>query len=370
MSARPLAGLASAAILGAAILTASSASPATDTPNGTLLLSVSHLDGYGVDFTLMNLATKRTYRVSSSRDAPRWAAFTEADLDLPQMGPDGVFSYGAAGNLGTVLSLSLPKGDYDLQSIHVHQEKYIRPTFGGGGTFEQEYDKTFGNLDFWIHVEPGRETNVGNYRTVLMRPKLTERMRQKPLEGTQLLISDHLDRDREVARRKLPEAPADDETPEADSLGRFEIASHPSFPLRASGLWSFHLVYDNGAYPIPDSQICLDKNAELRLTIVGAQMDQRKCERYLLNRVAPGKYEVHSVCTLANRSRVETTGTVTGDLASAYTIDSTAVTSGAGDPQQNGAHHLAVTARRIDDCPNGRLGGDMTTNGKTVNVFR
>ena len=70
MSAPPLAGLAAAAILGAAVLAVSGRSPAADAPKGTLLLSVSHLEGYDVEFTLMNLATKRTYHVSSSKDAP------------------------------------------------------------------------------------------------------------------------------------------------------------------------------------------------------------------------------------------------------------------------------------------------------------
>ncbi len=362
MSARPFAGLAAPMILGAAVLAAGGASPAADATHGTLLLSVSQPEGYDVDFTLQNLATKRTYQVSSAKDAPRWATFTDADLDLPKTGPEGG-SYGQAGNLGTVLTLSLPKGDYDLQSIRVHDDRYFRPGFGGGRTFLQEFDKKFEKLGFWVHIEPGRETYIGNYRTVLLREKRSG-------QGVQLLVSDRLERDREVARRRLPAAPFDDETPEADSLGRFEIASHPSWPLRASGLWSFHLVYDGGAYAIPDSQICLDKAAEMRLTLAGAQMDQRKCERYLLNATTPGKYEVHSVCSLANHARAETTGTVSGDLASGYTVDATAVTSGASNAQQNGTHHLSVTAQRIGDCPNGQLGGDMTTNGKTANVFR
>ena len=273
------------------------------------------------------------------------------------------FPTGLPGTWEPCSACRCPRATTICSRSSVHEDHYFRPTFAGGRIFEQEFDKKFEGLGFWVHIEPGRETYIGAYRTVIMLPK-------RPGRGIQLLISDRFDRDREVARRKLPAAAADDETPDADSLGRYEIASHPSFPMRASGLWSFHLVYDDGAYAIPDSQICLDKRAETRLTIVGAQMDQRKCERYLLNPVAPGKYDVHSVCTLANRSRVETTGVVTGDLASAYAIDSTAVTAGAAEARQNGTHHLAVTAKRIDDCPNGQLGGDMTTNGKTANVFR
>ncbi len=145
--------------------------------------------------------------------------------------------------------------------------------------------------------------------------------------------------------------------------------SQADAPQRAAGLWTFHLVYDDGSYPIPDSQICIDPAAEQRLTIVGAQMDRTKCDGYALTPTGAGTWAVRSVCTLASKAQVETTGTVKGDLSRAYVIDSAAVTSGAGNPMQNGTHHLTVTAQRIGPCPTGQAGGDMTTNGKTANVL-
>jgi hypothetical protein len=35
----------------------------------------------------------------------------------------------------------------------------------------------------------------------------------------------------------------------------------------------------------------------------------------------------------------------------------------------NGSHRVTIDARRVGDCPGGQVGGDVTTAGKTSNVF-
>ena len=141
-----------------------------------------------------------------------------------------------------------------------------------------------------------------------------------------------------------------------------------STPTRAPGLWTFHLVYDD--LVLPDSQMCIDQTAERRLTIAGVEIDRTHCEVYALTPTGKSTWAVRSVCTLESKARAQTIGTVKGDLASAYSVDSTAVTSAFANPLLDGTHHMAIAAKRVGPCPAGQRGGDITTDGKTENVFR
>ncbi len=140
-------------------------------------------------------------------------------------------------------------------------------------------------------------------------------------------------------------------------------------PVRKPGLWQIELTIDDGSYAIPPSQMCIDAGAEKRLTLVGAQMDRRECSAYQVRKQPDGSWTINSVCKLDAHTTVSTDGVASGDFSSTYSIDATGVTSGSPKPARNGSHHVTVAAKWLGSCPAGQHGGDVTSNGKTTNVF-
>lgn len=145
-------------------------------------------------------------------------------------------------------------------------------------------------------------------------------------------------------------------------------------PVRAPGEWLVALDYDGAAHPVPVSRICLDRAADERMTIVGAQMDRRQCSTYRIGRVGYGQWRLHSVCTIGGGATVATDADIYGEPDArwwdqTYWARATAVETGAANPSQNGRHTVVLTARRQGACDAGRHGGDVTTAGRTSNVF-
>ncbi|HZK98397.1 MAG TPA: DUF3617 family protein [Caulobacteraceae bacterium] len=143
-----------------------------------------------------------------------------------------------------------------------------------------------------------------------------------------------------------------------------------SGPLhRKAGLWEQHLKIDDGSYPIPVATMCIDAKAEERLTLVGAQMDRRQCSSYQMTGRGDGSWSFLSVCEIDPGATVTTKGSATGDFRTTYSVEATGSTTGAAQSSMNGVHHIAIDARWAGPCPKGQTGGDVTTGGKTSNVF-
>lgn len=157
-------------------------------------------------------------------------------------------------------------------------------------------------------------------------------------------------------------------------LGLLIAVATPGFagdePHRRAGLWRQQSTLDDGSYPIPVSEMCIDAATEPRLTLVGAQMDRAQCSRYTLEKVADGDWSFRSVCRLGEGdASAATTGTAKGDFATTYSVDATGITTGTSTPGMNGAHRIVIEARYLGPCPNDMKGGDVRTNGKIRNVF-
>jgi hypothetical protein len=146
-------------------------------------------------------------------------------------------------------------------------------------------------------------------------------------------------------------------------------AGLPATPHREPGLWRTHVVFDGGSYPIPEAFMCLDDASERRLTLVGAQMNREHCTTYELTPASKGVWSFRSVCKLNGRGEMTTVATVRGDFHRAYTVDSESVVSGSGSPQSDGRHHFTVEGERVGPCPAGQIGGDFTSNGRTIRLI-
>ena len=115
--------------------------------------------------------------------------------------------------------------------------------------------------------------------------------------------------------------------------------------------------------------MCIDAKTERRLALVGAQMDQSQCSAYRMSRGPGGAWLFHSVCRIDTGSEVTTDGTATGDFSSAYFVRATGSTTGAARPEMNATHSITIDAKWLGACPAGQAGGDVTSGGRTLNVF-
>jgi hypothetical protein len=68
--------------------------------------------------------------------------------------------------------------------------------------------------------------------------------------------------------------------------------------------------------------------------------------------------------------KISGSATVTGDLNSKYTMKSTRTTAGSSDPTRNRSVTTTVSGVFKGPCPAGQKGGDLTTDGTTVNVMQ
>lgn len=142
----------------------------------------------------------------------------------------------------------------------------------------------------------------------------------------------------------------------------------PTRPERRAGLWEIHQSAD-GLEGVQTTQLCLDKASEQRLSAFSAQANVAHCSSKDVTRMDGGAWSFHSVCDLRSGGQATSSGTITGDLTSSYVVQATTTTTGAGAPQENGEHHINITARWVGECKPGQKGGDMILpNGVRINL--
>ena len=66
---------------------------------------------------------------------------------------------------------------------------------------------------------------------------------------------------------------------------------------------------------------------------------------------------------------IVTSASLTGDLASKYTMRSKRTVSGAPREEMNRSTTTTVNATYKGACPAGQKGGDLTVNGNTTNLL-
>lgn len=144
------------------------------------------------------------------------------------------------------------------------------------------------------------------------------------------------------------------------------LAADAAGPQRKPGLWRQQLTFDGGGYPIPPSEMCVDAASERRLTLVGAQMQRNLCAAYRVKRRRDGAWALSSTCTLGDGRTATTSAVARGDFKTAYSVEASGVFEGGAKRE---THTIAITASYLGPCPPGQVGGDVTTNGKTVNAL-
>jgi hypothetical protein len=146
-------------------------------------------------------------------------------------------------------------------------------------------------------------------------------------------------------------------------------AAAPERPHRQPGLWEQHVSVD-GLEGVQTTQLCVDKVSDEKLSLFSARAADNHCTTNQMLRKTDGTWAFSSVCNLGSGGKVTSAGVITGDVSRAYTVQVDTTTEGAGTPQENGSHHVNITAAWQGPCRPGQKGGDLILpGGMKINIL-
>ena len=130
------------------------------------------------------------------------------------------------------------------------------------------------------------------------------------------------------------------------------LTAHIAGPKRNAGWWEFTDVAQNGD-ELTKTHLCVGDKSEAVYSAFD-QISGSLCSSKRFEKTAEG-YAYTTVCGVPGMDSVTTKGTLTGDIATAYTMDEVKDISPAGD-------HARRTAKLIaPNCPDGYADGDEST---------
>jgi hypothetical protein len=139
-------------------------------------------------------------------------------------------------------------------------------------------------------------------------------------------------------------------------------------PKRKPGLWEQTMSMSGMTQT---SQFCVDAAVEERLGWWSQQATKDMCTQNAFTPGPGGSWSFTSECDMGSGGKTVTKGVASGDFGSAYRLDMTSTTTGAGAPQMNGEHKMAMDAAWKGPCPADMKPGDMKLlpGGMKVNLL-
>lgn len=132
------------------------------------------------------------------------------------------------------------------------------------------------------------------------------------------------------------------------------MTTHIAGPKRNAGWWEFTDVAQNGD-TLTQTHLCVGEKSEAVYSafdqISGDMCTSKRFEK------SDGGYSYTTVCGVPGMDPVTTTGTITGDIATAYTMDEVKDIGAGGDHSRRTAKLVSAT------CPAGYGDGDESTLG-------
>ena len=127
-------------------------------------------------------------------------------------------------------------------------------------------------------------------------------------------------------------------------------------PKRKAGLWEIQVASDK--MPATTMKQCVDEQTDIDIQEMSGQMKEM-CSRNELKRTMSG-YTMESDCKVGS-SRVVSSGTLTGDFTTSYTMDM----KSKYEPPMMGmtGGTTKMTARHLGACEPGQRPGDMVLPG-------
>ena len=148
------------------------------------------------------------------------------------------------------------------------------------------------------------------------------------------------------------------DSPETDTLTAADAKPNIPAPKRQPGLWTFSDVAANGDELSTDT-LCIGEKSEAKYSAFQQIGNGGDCTERTFTKTANG-YTYVTVCGVPGMKPVTTRGTLTGDVATGYTLDEVLDLSVNGDDQK-------IVAKRTGDCPAGMNDGQM--KGKMGMVY-
>lgn len=162
-----------------------------------------------------------------------------------------------------------------------------------------------------------------------------------------------------------PQTPAANDTTAVIPDGGMETSSSSdaapniAAPQRSFGLWTFTKVAANGDELNTDS-LCVGERSEARYSAFQQIGNGGTCTSRSFTKTATG-YTYVTVCGVPDMKPVTTRGTLTGDIATGYTLEEVLDLSVEGD-------HQKIVAKHIGQCPTGMTDGQMK-DGQTGAIY-
>ncbi len=136
-------------------------------------------------------------------------------------------------------------------------------------------------------------------------------------------------------------------------------AATPPLPHQKLGLWQSDTAMAGQHFL---SQFCIDAASEAKMSALGSQISQKKCQSQQLTHNPDGSWRTVSTCELRPGVKTTSRADITGDFNSKYTM----VLRSPPDA----APEMTMTSTWVGPCKPGMKGGDVIMNGKTMNVLQ
>jgi hypothetical protein len=130
----------------------------------------------------------------------------------------------------------------------------------------------------------------------------------------------------------------------------------PTPPKRKPGLWEQTMAMSGMTQT---SRLCVDATVEEKLGWWSQQATKNMCSQQSFAPGPGGTWTFSSTCSMGSGGTTVTKGVASGDFSSAYQLDMTSTTTGAGAPQMNGEHKMTMKATWKGPCPADMRPGDM-----------
>jgi hypothetical protein len=179
---------------------------------------------------------------------------------------------------------------------------------------------------------------------------------------TAFVLSGCDDAPKDTAPKDTAASPTASDAAPSTTSAADEGAPNIAAPKRQAGLWTFTQVAANGDELSVDS-LCVGDLSEAKYSAFRQIGNGGSCTSRTFTRTAAG-YDYVTVCGVPGMKPVTTKGKLTGDVATAYTLDETLDISVNGD-------HQKLVAKRTGDCPADLKDGQMKngTTGMTYSVL-
>lgn len=140
-------------------------------------------------------------------------------------------------------------------------------------------------------------------------------------------------------------------------------------PHRKPGLWKQSLLQE-GSDTINSFTLCLDAEADTKLSWWSQQGFKRKCSKNELKQQPDGSWKFSSICE-GMGMRMTNDGSAVGDFNSKYQIKAESTTTGAPNPVMNGTRVVTIDGEWLGECPAGMKPGDIeTADGRRMNMLQ